>query len=109
MGVFGYRIDAREGNSGNWASLCLAESHVRVGSITVGDFNGELAIETLPSQPDGDTTVMTIPHAIITLVHNQHYQKDAVLVMTIPHVAVQHHRVSLVYMIKYVMLIITML
>jgi hypothetical protein len=56
MGVFGYRIDAREEGEANWSSLCLAQGAVKVGSITVGTFNGELAIETIPNQPDGDTT-----------------------------------------------------
>jgi hypothetical protein len=58
MGVFGYRIDAREEGAAGWASLCLAQGAVRVGSIAVGNFNGELAIETIPTQPDGDTTGM---------------------------------------------------
>jgi hypothetical protein len=56
MGVFGYRVDAREHGAGNWSSLCLAQGTVKVGAITVDNFNGELAIETIPTQPDGDTT-----------------------------------------------------
>lgn len=56
MGVFGYRIDVREEGATNWSSICLAQSTVKVGSVTVGNFNGELAIETIPTQPDGNTT-----------------------------------------------------
>ena len=53
MGVLGYRIDVREQGGGAWSSLCLAKSTVKAGTVTVGNFNGELAIETIPSQPDG--------------------------------------------------------
>jgi hypothetical protein len=56
MGVFGYRIDAREQGSGTWSSLCRAKGVVKAGSKTVGNFDGELAIETIPAQPDGVTT-----------------------------------------------------
>jgi len=56
MGVFGYRVDTREQGAGNWSSLCLAQGAVKVGGTNVGNFNGELAIETIPTQPDGDTT-----------------------------------------------------
>ena len=56
MGVQGYRIDAREHGAVNWSSLCLAKGVVKAGSKIVGNFDGELAIETIPSQPDGNTT-----------------------------------------------------
>ena len=56
MGVFGYRIDAREKGAAAWSSLCLAKGTVKVGAVTVGNFNGELAIETIPTQPDGEKT-----------------------------------------------------
>jgi hypothetical protein len=56
MGVFGYRIDTREQGTTTWSSLCLAQSTVKVGAITVGNFNGELGIETIPTQPDGEKT-----------------------------------------------------
>jgi hypothetical protein len=56
MGVFGYRIDSRIQGTATWSSLCLAQGAVKVGAITVGNFNGELAIETIPSQPDGVKT-----------------------------------------------------
>jgi hypothetical protein len=54
MGCMGYRIDAREQGSNNWSSLCLATGTVKAGNITIGNFNGELAVETTPTQPDGD-------------------------------------------------------
>jgi len=56
MGVLGYRIDAREAGSAKWSSLCLARSTVKVGATVVGNFNGELAIETIPTQPEGEKT-----------------------------------------------------
>ncbi len=56
MGVFGYRIDAREHGVSGWSSLCLAKGTVKVGPVTVGNFDGELAIETIPTQPDGEKT-----------------------------------------------------
>jgi hypothetical protein len=56
MGVFGYRIDAREQGATAWSSLCLAQGTVKVGAVTVGNFNGELGIETIATQPDGEKT-----------------------------------------------------
>jgi hypothetical protein len=56
MGVFGYRIDAREQGATTWSSLCLARGTVKVGAVTVGNFSGELGIETIPTQPDGEKT-----------------------------------------------------
>jgi hypothetical protein len=56
LGVFGYRIDVREKGTAGWSSLCLAKSTVKVGATVVGNFNGELAIETIPTQPDGEKT-----------------------------------------------------
>lgn len=56
MGVLGYRVDAREHGAVNFSSLCLAKGIVKAGSTVVGNFNGELSIETIPSQPDGTTT-----------------------------------------------------
>jgi hypothetical protein len=56
MGVLGYRIDARKQGDATWSSLCLAKGTVKVGTLTAGDFNGELGIETIPTQPDGEKT-----------------------------------------------------
>jgi hypothetical protein len=56
MGVLGYRIDARVRGDANWLSLCLAKSAVKVGATAVGNFDGELGIETIPTQPDGEKT-----------------------------------------------------
>jgi hypothetical protein len=53
MGVHGYRVDVRAGGNGPWSSLCQAQGPVAVGSIVVGDFRGELDIQTLPTQLDG--------------------------------------------------------
>jgi hypothetical protein len=60
MGVFGYRVDARELPAdpnkppGGWKSLCAAAGPVGVGMTKVGDFRGDLAVETTPSQLDGE-------------------------------------------------------
>lgn len=54
MGTMGYRIDARLSGTSTWSSLCLAKGTVKAGNITIGPFNGELAVETTPTQPDGD-------------------------------------------------------
>ena len=56
MGVFGYRIDARETGTPGWSSLCRAKGVVKAGATVVAKFDGELAVETIPSQPDGETT-----------------------------------------------------
>jgi hypothetical protein len=56
MGVFGYHVDAREVGDTNWHSLCRAQGPVKVRAITVGSFDGELAVETIPTQLDGEKT-----------------------------------------------------
>jgi hypothetical protein len=56
MGVLGYRIDAREQGNADWSSLCLAQGSVKIGAVKVDDFDGELGIETIPTQPDGEKT-----------------------------------------------------
>jgi len=60
MGVFGYRVDARQlpadpkTPAGPWQSLCDASGPVGVGTIKVGDFSGDLAVEATPAQLDGE-------------------------------------------------------
>ncbi|MCW3097917.1 MAG: hypothetical protein JWL77_3535 [Chthonomonadaceae bacterium] len=54
LGVAGYRVDARVEGSGAWASLCQVTSAVKVGATAVGSFAGELNVEAIPAQPDGD-------------------------------------------------------
>jgi hypothetical protein len=56
MGVLGYRIDAREHVAAAWSSLCRASGVVKARSKVVGNFDGEVAIETIPAQPDGEKT-----------------------------------------------------
>jgi hypothetical protein len=53
MGVLGYRVDAREVGNTQWHSLCRARGPVNVGPLTVGNFNGELGVETISTQLDG--------------------------------------------------------
>lgn len=54
LGVAGYRIDAKLEGSGAWSSLCQATSTVKIGTTPVGKFAGELNVEPMPSQPDGE-------------------------------------------------------
>jgi hypothetical protein len=56
MGVQGYRVDGREAGQATWNSLCLAQGPVSVQGINVGSFNGELGIETIPAQLEGQKT-----------------------------------------------------
>ncbi len=54
LGVAGYRVDAKlEGDPG-WSSLCQVTSAVKVGTTVVGNFAGDLNVEAVPSQPDGE-------------------------------------------------------
>ncbi len=65
MGVFGYRIDAREKsadveNPNAWTSLCRVQNkaELMVGATSVGTVGeaAELNVEVYPSIPDGDKT-----------------------------------------------------
>lgn len=56
MGVFGYRVDARLPGKPKWHSLCRAQGPVKVGAIDLGQFNGELGVETHPVQFEGQKT-----------------------------------------------------
>jgi hypothetical protein len=54
LGVSGYRVDARLKGTAAWSSLCQVTSNVQVGTTMVGKFAGDLNIEPMPSQPDGE-------------------------------------------------------
>ena len=61
MGVFGYRVDAREHGGTAWNSLVRVRSKapLTLGAIDLGErrdqkFDGELAVEVHPMQLDGD-------------------------------------------------------
>ena len=54
LGVAGYRVDGRLEGGGAWSSLCQVKSRVKVGPTAVGDFAGEINVEPMPSQPDGE-------------------------------------------------------
>jgi hypothetical protein len=61
MGVFGYRIDAREKGDPAWHSLVRVESKapMTLGDVPISDppeslFNGELNVEVHPMQIDGN-------------------------------------------------------
>jgi hypothetical protein len=60
MGVFGYRIDAREQGDANWHSLVRVQSKapLTLGAISLGTpgqvFEGELGVEVHPMQLDGN-------------------------------------------------------
>ena len=56
MGVFGYRVDVRLDGTDEWSSLCRASGPVEVGDIAVGQFDGELAVETIATQLEGERT-----------------------------------------------------
>ena len=56
MGVAGYRVDVREAGDANWHSLCGVHSDVSVDGIDLGNYDGEQAVETHPTQLDADTT-----------------------------------------------------
>ena len=56
MGVSSYRVDVREAGSAPWHSLAHVRGTLQLNSIPLGQFDGELTVETLPSQPRGQKT-----------------------------------------------------
>jgi hypothetical protein len=56
MGVAGYRIDVREHGTAAWHSLCAAAGPVTVGATNLGNFAGELPVETAPVQLNAQAT-----------------------------------------------------
>jgi hypothetical protein len=56
MGVFGYRVDVREANTSQWQSLTHVRGNPQLDSVSLGLFDGELAVEALPAQLRGEKT-----------------------------------------------------
>jgi hypothetical protein len=56
MGVQGYRVDVREMGGTSWHSLTAASGPVAVKKVDLGDFHGELGVETHPVQLHGEKT-----------------------------------------------------
>jgi hypothetical protein len=56
MGVSGYRIDARQAGATAWHSLCHASGPVKVGSVPLGTFDGDLAVQTQAVQLEAQRT-----------------------------------------------------
>jgi hypothetical protein len=54
LGISGYRVDARLAGTTAWSSLCQVTSNVKVGPTLVGNFAGELNVEPMPTQADGE-------------------------------------------------------
>jgi hypothetical protein len=54
MGVRGFRVDVRDADTANgWSSLVRMRGPIQVGSMNLGLFDGEMAIELAPSQLQG--------------------------------------------------------
>lgn len=54
MGVAGFRIDVREAGDATWHSLMRVKSELAIGREPVGSFNGELKVQTAPTQIDNE-------------------------------------------------------
>lgn len=52
VGVSCYRVDARAHGSTVWNSLCQVQGALLLGATALGNFNGELGVETPPIQPN---------------------------------------------------------
>jgi hypothetical protein len=52
FGTAGYRVDVRNHGSTAWHSLCEVTGSLALGMTSLGTFNGELSVETLPLRPD---------------------------------------------------------
>jgi hypothetical protein len=52
FGTAGYRVDVRAHGSTAWHSLCQVTGSLALGPTSLGTFNGELSVETLPLRPD---------------------------------------------------------
>ena len=50
LGVHGYRIDTRVTGDATWHSLVAASGPMQVGSVHLGNFNGELMVQVHPVQ-----------------------------------------------------------
>ncbi len=56
LGVFAYRVDARQQGETAWHSLVRVQSKapLQLGPVNLGSFEGELGVEVHPMQLDGD-------------------------------------------------------
>ena len=65
MGVFGYRVDARQQPDANWHSLVHVRSkgELKIDGVSLGDVEVELPVEVHPMQLDGyqDTSRFWLP------------------------------------------------
>jgi hypothetical protein len=52
VGVSCYRVDVRPHGGTEWSSLCQVQGALQLGAIPLGNFSGELGVETPPIQPD---------------------------------------------------------
>lgn len=50
LGISGYRIDVQPQDSTEWHSLVMAHGELKIGSLDIGSFIGELGVETHPVQ-----------------------------------------------------------
>jgi hypothetical protein len=54
LGVRGFRVDVREAEGpGPWTSLVRMQGPITIGDLSLGSFDGEMAIELAPSQLQG--------------------------------------------------------
>ena len=52
FGTAGYRVDVRAHGSTAWHSMCAVTGSLALGMTSLGTFNGELSVETMPLRPD---------------------------------------------------------
>ncbi|HTV91508.1 MAG TPA: hypothetical protein VMG98_02200 [Verrucomicrobiae bacterium] len=52
LGVAGYRLDVREHGTTAWNSLCAVTGAIALGSTSLGTFDGEFGVETVPANLD---------------------------------------------------------
>ncbi|WP_207483545.1 hypothetical protein [Arenibaculum pallidiluteum] len=54
LGIRGFRVDVRDASgSGPWASLVRMQGALKLGTLDLGAFDGEMAVELAPSQLQG--------------------------------------------------------
>jgi hypothetical protein len=56
LGVGGYRVDVRRAGSIEWHSMVRVRGEVKIGEMSVGLFQGELAVRASPVQLLGEKT-----------------------------------------------------
>lgn len=52
VGTSCYRVDVRPHGGAGWTSLCQVMGALQLGATKLGNYNGELGVETPPIQPD---------------------------------------------------------